>query len=233
MLFAVQRIAKPRDTDRALANRALWLHGVCRRALRVLGVRVFIQGKPTLGALLTPNHLSYLDIIVLAAQLPVVFVAKQEVRSWPVFGWFAARAGTRFIDRQRRNDVARTSDELSPCVRAGVNAVIFLEGTSSDGRAVLSFKSSLLASAIEARWNVQPVALIYAAPREHSAACEICWWGDMTLPGHLWNLLGLSQIHAHMSWGSPRAPGDDRKILAAQLHANVTELHAVLVRTVT
>ena len=225
LAFAWLRINHPRGLRSRLPLRALWLQGVCRRLLRLLGVRVHVTGTPAPGALITPNHVGYMDILVLGAEHPLAFVAKSDVRGWPVIGWLAALAGTRFIDRTRRSDIARASSALAPTITQGVGVVIFLEGTSSDGGGVLPFKSSLLARAAASGWMVQPAALAYTAPDGHSAAREICWWGDMTLPGHLWNLLTLRRIEARLNWGAARPAGTDRKPLAAELHAEVVRLH--------
>jgi len=213
---------------RSLAARALWLHRTCQRALRALGVHTSAVGEPATGAIIVANHVSYLDILVLAATRPVVFVAKREVRSWPVFGWFARGAGTRFIDRERRGDVARVAAEFAPAVAAGISVVMFLEGTSTDGRAVKPFKSSLLAPAVEARWPVVPAAISYGLPAGHDVATEVCWWGDMTLTPHLLHLFALPRIDAYVAWGAAEPATADRKALAVTLHRRVAHLHVAL-----
>lgn len=205
-------------------TRAEWLRGVCERALRVLGVRVEEQGAPVHGAFIAANHLGYLDILVLSARIPVVFVAKREVRGWPLFGWFAERAGTRFIDRTKLGDVVRVGAELGPLIAEGLSVLVFLEGTSSDGRGVLPFKPSLLEPAVRGDWPVAAASLDYEVPSGRSVADEVCWWGDMTLPPHLANFLTLPWIVARVAWGQARAPGDDRKALASALREDVLRL---------
>ena len=206
------------------SRRAAWLQRSCRRALRVLGVRVHTTGEVPRGAVVAANHLGYLDILVLAAQAPAVFVAKREVRTWPVFGWFARRAGTRFIDRGRRADVARVAAEFAPVIAGGANLVLFLEGTSTEGRTVLPFRSSLLEPVARAGWPAVPVALRYAVPTPHSAVREVCWWGDMTLAPHLLGFAGLPHIDAVVAWGEPVVASGDRKVLAMELHRAVRSL---------
>ncbi len=211
----------------SLPARARWLQRTCRRSLRALGVRIHPLGEAPAGAIIVSNHVSYLDILVLAAIRPVVFVAKGEVRGWPVFGWFARCAGTRFIDRERRGDVARVVAEFAPAVSAGLGIVVFLEGTSTDGKVVRPFRSSLLSSAVAERWPVAPVALAYALPAGHDVATEVCWWGDMTLTPHLLHLFTLPRIDASVAWGEVVTAAGDRKELAATLHAHVTRLLAL------
>src|SRR5690349_10851304 len=124
--------------------RALWLQQACRRVLRVLSVDVKTRGPIPLKGLLVCNHLSYLDILVISSTTPTVFVSKNEVKRWPIFGWFARMSGTLFVDRGRRADVTRLNLELKRALDEGSLVVLFPEGTSSDGSEVLPFKSSLL-----------------------------------------------------------------------------------------
>ncbi len=213
---------------RSLRGRAAWLHRTCCNLVRVLGIRLHPTGQAPKGTLIVANHVSYADIVVICATTPVVFVAKSEVRSWPVFGWFAQLAGTRFIDRKRRGDVARVADDIAPALEAGINVVLFLEGTSSDGSKVLPFKASLLEPAVRGSLPVTPAAVGYVAPAGHSAAMEICWWGDMTLAPHLVNLFGLEYIDSYLAWGEAHLATEDRKVLAVELQAKVSALHASL-----
>jgi 1-acyl-sn-glycerol-3-phosphate acyltransferase len=215
-----------RSHRRTRRSRALWLQSCCLSALRALGVSFVTKGNPpNPGSIITPNHLGYLDILLLAATTPTVFVAKREVRSWPIFGWFARMAGTRFVDREKRSDVLRVVDELAPVLADGLSVAVFLEGTSSDGRRVLPFKSSLLEPAVQLSGPVVPTALAYVVPANHSVADEVCWWGDMTLPSHLFNLAGLPWIQAFLVWGEPLPPATNRKILAFNAWGAVQTLH--------
>ena len=86
---------------------ARWLHRICRRVLRAFAVQSTFIGTVPKRGLLVANHLSYLDIVLLGSLNPCVFVAKSEVKGWPVFGWFARMAGTVFVDRNNRRDAAR------------------------------------------------------------------------------------------------------------------------------
>src|SRR5205823_2110243 len=113
-------IVVPRSRRR-LRLRARWLQRTCRAGLRVHGVRLSTTGSPAPGALVVSNHLSYLDILLFAALTPVIFVAKREVKHWPVFGWLARLAGTRFIDREKRSDVVRIAEDFAPILNAGVS----------------------------------------------------------------------------------------------------------------
>jgi lyso-ornithine lipid O-acyltransferase len=212
----------------SLADRARWLQTTSRAVLRTLGVQVHANGPAPVASVIVANHISYLDILVIAATTPVIFVAKREVSRWPVFGLLARLAGTRFIDREKRADVVRVGAELEAVLKAGVSVVLFLEGTSTDGRSVKPFKTSLLEPVVQAGWTTVSTALLYAVPPGHSAEQEVCWWGDMTLMPHLWNLLGVPQIDAHLSWDAGERAASDRKTFGERLHYRVAALHAAL-----
>jgi len=220
VVFVVSYVVN-RSHRRDATSKARWLQRACRQGLRALEVEVESRGEPVPGAVIVANHLSYLDILVLAALTPVVFVAKKEVRGWPIFGWFAAKAGTRFIDRSRRGDVMRISAEMGPVLEAGLTMVIFLEGTTTKGADVLPFKSSLLEPAVSFGWRVLPAAMNYAVPAGRSVEAEVCWWGEMSLIPHVWNLMSLPWVRARVGWGESSIAEGERKALAEALRAQV------------
>lgn len=213
---------------KSAAARAVWLQGVCQCVLRALRVKIDQTGEAPRGGLICSNHLSYLDILVFSALQPVIFVSKKEVRAWPIFGWFAEKAGTRFIDRTKKADVRRIAEELSPLLAQGLSVVVFLEGTTSDGSNVLPFRSSLLEPALQGGWSLAPAAISYACPLPFKPESDICWWGDMTLTPHLLRLASISWIQARVAWGRFADGATDRKILAARLREQVISLKSSL-----
>jgi 1-acyl-sn-glycerol-3-phosphate acyltransferase len=204
---------------------ARWLQKVCGRALRILAISTEIIGKIPASGLLIANHLSYLDILSVASLRPCVFVAKSEVQTWPVFGWFARMAGTIFVNRGSRRDTARAGEAIRAALRDGALVVLFPEGTSSNGATVLPFKSSLLEAAIGERVSVS-VAAIHYTLHDGNAGAEACYWGGHTLVPHLLNLLTKRVINASLSFREVQNSWGDRKTMAAQLHAEVSRLHA-------
>jgi len=200
-----------------------WLQGVCRRALCVFGIELHIAGPIPSRGLLACNHLSYLDILVLGATAPCVFVSKCEVRCWPVFGWFASLAGTIFLRRDRRSEAGRVTHEMRLVLDAGALVVLFPEGTTSDGRQVLPFKSALLQSATELPQGLAVACIEYSLP-DGSVVDEVCYWRDMTLLPHLLNLMGKGGIEARLRFAELQRPSTDRKQLARQLHSEVVRL---------
>ena len=147
----------------------LWSARLCY----ILGVRIFLHGSPPAYDLrplmIVANHVSWLDIFAINAVVPVRFVAKAEVRRWPLVGWLSARAGTIFINRARRQDTLRINGLIVDALRAGELFAVFPEGTTSDGSRLLKFHSSLLEPALQAGAAVQPVALRYE--REDGSLC--------------------------------------------------------------
>ena len=207
--------------------RARWLQQVCRRALRVFPIEPRVVGPVPPSGLLVCNHLGYLDILVVAATTPCVFVSKCEVRRWPVFGWFASLAGTLFLRRDKRSDVVRVTREMGRVLDAGVLLVLFPEGTTSDGREVLPFKSSLLEAATERPHGLSAGFIEYTLS-DGDVAEEVCYWKDMTLLPHLVNLFGKRGIEARLCFTELQRASADRKQLARQLHCEVVRLKAAL-----
>lgn len=208
----------------SVSDRATWLQHHARRVLRVLQVRLRTDGPVPGPGFLVANHLSYLDILVLAAVTPCVFVAKREVRGWPLFGWFARMAGTVFVDRERRTDAGRTVAAMRALAGQGVTVVLFPEGTSSDGREVLPFKSALL-QPLTGEPGCAVAHLRYALT-DGDAAAEVCYWRDMTLFPHLVNLLAKEEVVAEVRCGRVPTAGYQRKDLAHVLRRAVAELGA-------
>lgn len=202
---------------------ARWLHWTAEGCRRILNLRVTREGIFPAGGLLVANHLSYLDIVVLAAQRPCVFIAKSEVRRWPVFGWCASLGGTLFIDRSRRGDVATVAREIRSVLAEPLLIVLFPEGTSSGGATVLPFKSSLIEPPLTLGCPLTAAAIRYSLDKG-SVADEICYWGDMTLLNHLLGVFAKPAIHATLRLGPARPHTGDRKAVARALHSEVTAL---------
>jgi lyso-ornithine lipid O-acyltransferase len=205
------------------AERSRWLQRSSRHTLKVFSLTTTHEGTPPTAGLLVSNHLSYLDILVLVSLMPAVFVAKSEVRSWPVFGWFASLAGTLFVVRAKRTDVSRMNEEIERTLNGGDVLVLFPEGTSWNGSEVLPFKSSLLEPIVGSR-HALTVAHIHYALADGDVANDICYWGDMTFFPHLLKLMTKKQIKACVSFAPVLNPASDRKELAGQLHAEVMRL---------
>lgn len=196
------------------AQRAEWLHHWCAVGMDRLGITIEHRGAFPAGGLLVSNHLSYLDILALSATAPCAFVAKSEVRDWPIYGWMARLAGTVFVDRTRTADTPRAAGEIEQALAEGIPVVLFPEGTSSDGSTVLPFRSPLFQPAIDRKAPLTPARVGYRLEGDGSVANDICYWGDMTFLPHLLRLLSLEHITAVLSFGDSIAQFPDRKTAA-------------------
>ena len=206
--------------------RAAWLHHWCRFACRVLGIRVTTHGSMPSSGLLVSNHLSYLDIVVLSAARPCVFVAKKDVAAWPLLGWLAQAAGTIFVDRRKRLATREGVELIRQAIRNGALVVVFPEGTSSDGATVLPFKSALLEPACELDSSITAAAIDYSLTHGGSVADEICYWRDMMLVSHLFNLFTKRSIDSSLSVASLSVCACDRKELARKLHDQIVTMRS-------
>ncbi len=184
-----------------------------------IGLSVRAEGEPPAPPfLLVANHLSYVDILVLASRLGCVFVSKAEVRGWPLLGPICRTLGTIFIDREARRDIPRVMAEIERELAAGRGVVIFPEGTSSAGRTVEPFKPSLLALATRLGRPVHHAVLHYQTPSgEPSAHDVVCWWGGTPFANHAWRLLQPTQIEATVRFAPDPILEPDRKLLAERL----------------
>ena len=177
--------------------RSTWCHMVCR----LLGLRVRAIGAANRRgtALYAANHVSYLDIPVLAGLLDATFVAKSEVADWPLFGLLTKWGRTVFVKRSAGEAKAQTK-MLRERLGRGESLILFPEGTSTDGSGVVPFKSSLFNIAEnlpeETHLVVQPVSVAYVrsvdgTPLVGPLTDLYCWYGDATLFPHLKRVFGL------------------------------------------
>jgi len=187
-----------------------------RGASAIIGMRVRRKGSPPQPPfVLVSNHLSYIDIVLLATQLDAFFVAKSEVANWPAIGPLARSLNTIFVERGNRGDADRVVDLMEEILRAGHGVVFFPEGTSSDGSDVMHFKSALFDAPIRMGYPVHAAAIAYEAPEGWPPAGEsICWWGEMTFPDHLYRLLQMPWFEAQILFGEGVRTQLDRRAFA-------------------
>jgi 1-acyl-sn-glycerol-3-phosphate acyltransferase len=204
-----------------LVSRARRRHEVKRwsaRLLRILAVRLRIYGDPPRHGtplMLIANHVSWLDIYAINAVLPARFVAKAEVRRWPLIGWFSEKAGTLYIERARRHDTARLNRLMIEAMQAGDPVAVFPEATTGDGSALLKFHSSLLQPALDARAALHPVAIRYV--RSDGTLCtEAAYDGEKTLWDTLLLMVTQCTIDVHVHFLAPVAYHDHHRREIAQ-----------------
>lgn len=186
-----------------------------RRLLRILNVRVQVVGTPASGARVSvANHVSWLDILLIAATDTSRFIAKSEIRDWPVAGWLANAAGTFYI-RRGKGGARPLLERLVPHLAQGGSVVLFPEGTTTDGGDVLPFHARLFGAAIDAGAPVQPIALHYGPGRDARRIAPFV--GDDDLVSHILRLLREPRLDARIVFCAPIASrGHDRDELAGK-----------------
>jgi lyso-ornithine lipid O-acyltransferase len=199
--------------------RALWLQQTCRRVLRVAKVKVKTQGTIPLNGLLVCNHPGYLDILVISAVAPAVFIASSEVKRWPIFGLFATMAGTLFTQRTKRSDVTRLNGEVAHVLDAGGLVVLFPEGATSEGSHVVPFRSSLLEPAARLKQSLSAACISYSG-----ADGDFAFLAELKLGIHLLKLLARTRTVATVSFTRLERGAHGRKDLARRLHSHVLGL---------
>jgi 1-acyl-sn-glycerol-3-phosphate acyltransferase len=183
-----------------------------RNCLRAMGTRVTRHGRieRAPSTLYVANHSSYLDITILGALLPVGFVAKAEIRDWPLFGILARLQRSVFVDRRPANAKSH-AEEIAERLNAGDSLVLFPEGTSGEGNRVLKFKSSLFSVAqIEVNGRpvtVQPVTIAYTRldgmPMGRHLRPFFTWFGDMDILSHMGQMFGMGRLGVDVVFHPP------------------------------
>jgi 1-acyl-sn-glycerol-3-phosphate acyltransferase len=177
-----------------------------QQLLRMLGVEAHVHWRHDGGlpgnVLIVANHVSWLDIFVLNALQPARFIAKADLKRWPIVGRLIANAGTLFIERERRRDTHAVNRHTVEALTRGDLVAVFPEGTTSDGTGLLKFHSSLLQSIVDAEGLMQPVAIRYRTPADGHCAAP-AYVGELSLLGSFWRVTGERGINAELHLMTP------------------------------
>ena len=211
-LASGSRRAQP--CERAIYNG--WNRAVCR----ILNVRVHREGQlSTEAQLVVANHISWLDIIVLGAEAPFLFIAKSEVADWPVMGYLAKKIGTLFIKRGDTAHAVQTAERMAWLLRRGQRLLLFPEATTSNGEKVLRFHGKLFHAAQLAGASVQAVAIGYSGEGRE----QIPFIGDDEFVPHLWAILQLEQVDIHLAFCETLPEGLSSTHLALTTRQQIVE----------
>lgn len=209
----------------------VWSRGL----LEIFNVRLVIAAGDPLHqlqrGLIVSNHISWLDVFVLNAVIPMRFVAKSEVRSWPVIGWLCARAQTLFLERGKARSAARLNVHLVSLLQQGGCLAIFPEGTTTDGTSVAHFHSSLLQPAIDAAAPIHPVVIRYcdASGAHNKAAAYV---DEISFGTSLWSIFKTPQLHVQLVGTQALETLDgDRRSLTHKAHQHIGAALQVLHQT--
>ena len=178
--------------------------------------------------LIVANHLTYFDVLAFGSAFPCVFVAKREVRSWPLFGLLASLGGTLFIERGNRASTLLVAMQVKQLLSQGVSVMLFPEGTSSDGSTVMRFHPSLFEPAIACQAPVTAAAIRYACADlpggEAVPEKDLCYYGDDVFLPHLMKALARRGLRAGIRFGENAAPYSDRRTAATASWREVMRL---------
>ena len=198
-----------------------------RQLIAICGVKLTFnnvaQSDVVSPALIISNHISWLDIFVINTVHPCRFVAKSDIRDWPLIGWLCNKSGTIFIARGRQRDVRRIYAGLVASIHNGERVAFFPEGTTAPQGTVLPFHANLFEAAIEARVPVQPYALRYLDQDGslHEAADFI---GEMTFFESIMMIMQSPPLYAELiRLPAMSSEGAHRRELAQAMHATIAQ----------
>jgi 1-acyl-sn-glycerol-3-phosphate acyltransferase len=209
------------------AQRQLRVQRWSAAMLSAMGVQLKVDGRiQHAGPLMVvANHISWLDITALHSVQFCRFVAKADIKHWPVIGGLADRSGTLFIERASSRDALRVVHHMADSLRAGDVLAVFPEGTTSDGTALLPFHANLFQAAVSANAPVQPVLIQYLDRRCGQSSQAPNYVGEEHFLTSVWRTLCTPGLVAHIRLGAPQAiDSRDRRALAAQLRDAVAAL---------
>ncbi len=187
-----------------------------RCLMKTTGVKVISEGYPIMEGpvMLTANHVSWIDIFIINSQRATAFIAKSEIRQWPVIGWLVAAAGTIFIQRGSRQAVVEINQTLSNHFNEGTCIGLFPEGTTSDGLTVLHMFSGLLEGAMKAQVPIQPVALLFSYQGQRSG--RVAFVGEQTLVANIWVLLSSKDVSVTVRFLPPVTQAGETVVMSRQ-----------------
>ncbi len=211
-----------------------------RKLLSVLHIHVRLENRKqfyTLPSrcLVYANHLSYLDILAIAASIPCIFVTSLDVGATGIIGILSRMAGAVFIERRRAQSLRREVPMLQELLSEAGRITIFPEGTSSDGSGVLPFKASFAQAAVNARVPLVPVRISYSkyngSALKRDNADRLLWYGDMTFVDHLLHLCTIKSavISLRVLETVSPASGVDRKTITAEAYSKIASAYTPIV----
>ena len=220
--FAGQRIVKRHFHTWDGTQKAQAVSGWSADLLKLVRVELQVHNDALIEqpALFVCNHMSWLDIFVLNAWQPAVFVSKAEVAAWPLLGPLISGAGTLFIEREKRRDALKVVHQLADVLRSGRSGAVFPEGTTTPGDTLLPFHANLLQAAVSAGVPVQPLALRYVDSATAKQSFAASYIGDMSLAQSLKSVANSPPIIAQLHV-LPAIKAVDRRAAAAQARASV------------
>jgi len=200
-----------------------------QQTLKILGIHVVHETTLThieqaeAPLMLVANHVSWVDALIIQAIQPSIFVAKAEIKHWPIVGSIATACGVVFVDRGSPSSARRMVDEVSSALHHGYCVAGFPEGTSSEGNTVSLFHANLFEAAINHHIQIQPLAIRYTNPNTGALCLKAAFVGDIGFVQSLHQVMTSHGIHAKVHAGEMLSPqGHSRRTLAHLSHRSVS-----------
>lgn len=225
VFFTIDEKKGIRDKDQAMIQR--WFECF----LQKLNIEKRVHGKIVSGNhLMVANHISWIDIIVLHSIYATHFVAKSEIKKWPLVGWLSAKVGTLFVRRGSMTDARKLNEQIAQLLISGHCITLFPEGATSDGTEISKFYPGLFQAALDAQALdsnidivIQPVVIIYQVNNNHSH--HLPYIGDASLWKNFWKVLSLESITVDVHFTSPiHAKNISRKELSEQSYQQMQKI---------
>lgn len=200
---------------RLVRARSPWPRVFLGTVARLCGARARVVGRPLArDVVLVSNHLSWLDILLIAGATGATFVAKSELKGVPLVGWLCTLNETLFVERGDRMGVEAQVAQVRDAFARGRPVCLFPEGTTGDGHTLLPFKAALFAALDPPPpgVRVQPIRLDYG-----EATDELAWVGDEPGQAHALRVLRRpGRFTTTLRFGEPFVPTGGRKAIAAE-----------------
>ncbi len=195
--------------------------------IAVLGIQLRVFGVPIQSGLLVANHISWLDNVAIHAAHFCRFVAKSDIKDWPLIGYLTDQSGMLFVERTSRKDSHRVVQTVAEQLRKGDCVAVFPEGTTGVGRELLPFHANMIQSAIDAEAKVQPIAIRFTDTATGEQSFVPCFVGEDTLFQSVWRTLNAKSITVTLQFGAPQTTQSrDRRTWAHDLRASI---HTMLI----
>jgi 1-acyl-sn-glycerol-3-phosphate acyltransferase len=221
-----------RDPARLRAYYLRQVHLHARWLVRALALEINVEGRENLrpgqNYLFVGNHLSYLDAIVIPAQLPTAFVTSIEMREVPLLGLLTELGGCLYVERRSKENIHREISGITEALQEGFNVVVFPEATSTDGSQVRPFKRPLFAAAPQSLRPVLPLVIEYerldGEPVTRANRDALCWYGDMGFGGHFFRLALRKRVEIRLTFlpEIPVTAGTGRDKLMEEAFARIS-----------
>ena len=201
------------------------------KLLRILNVVLLVHGaRPSANVrnmIVAANHVSWLDIFVISAAHPARFIAKAEIRDWPIAGWLCDKAGTIFIRRTRRSDTAKINQIMHDVLAEGATIGFFPEGTTSRGDKLMKFHTSLFEPAVVNTATLAPVAIRYRAS-DGELNDAVAFIGELSFAESVALIIRQKSMIAEITFAQPiEAKGLSRRELALRAEIAIATILGV------